>query len=241
MPIDLPPPIKIELQRSITENPFLISDASRKTKKPKLKQFPYVPPLESKPNLTKYNPPLKGLVHFWKGPMAFPEIESMRVPDGWTEEYVMPIGAPGPREHRFRKKGDSWSRLDLSCFGSEQEHDKSKLLDDTLRAAPHEIVGEELDLLRKNKISSEALPIAGQVAYARTKDWNGRTVIESQGVNKDGDHFYAITYGVPSFGRAPTVESTIIFVANTDKFKKYLPAMKKSMRSIKWTDSKKTN
>ena len=241
MPIDLPPPSKIEVRSEKQRNQYIISDASNKTNESKLMQAPLVAPRHSKPNLPKYDPPLKGLVHFSKGPMAFPEIESMRIPDGWTEEYVMPIGAPGPRYHHFEKKGDNDSVFVLACSAYEDDAEASKLLETTLKAPPHIIEEEELQLLREKDVAHRGLPVLAQISLARTVDWNGKRVIESQGIDKDNKHFYAITYSVMSIGRAPLIDSTIKFEAKEAIFLKYLPAMKKSMRSIKWTDSNKVS
>ena len=237
MPIELPPPIKIEIQRSRSENLFLISDASRKAKEPKLKQFPYVPPLDSKPNLPKYDPPLKGLVHFSKLPVAFPEIESMRIPNGWTEEYVRQGGAPGPKIHWFKRKGDGWYGLILDYRGLEPANDLTKELNDLFAAPPHEIKDQELKFLQERRVAVRGLPDSAKLKFARTVDWNGKRVIESQGIEDDGNHFYGITYATTRLGNAPIADTTIKFEAKEAIFLKYLPAMKKSMRSIKWTDS----
>lgn len=104
MPIDLPPPSIIEVRSEKQRNQYIISDASNKTNESKLMQAPLVAPRHSKTNLPKYNPPLKGLVHFSKLPVAFPEIESMRIPNGWTEEYVRQGGAPAQKCIGSREK-----------------------------------------------------------------------------------------------------------------------------------------
>ncbi len=179
--------------------------------------------------------PIKGpTLYGAKLPLVpMPEIRSMRLPKGWLED-VAPLSAiPGQCEHEFHPPGDKDTRLRFYCTGMNIIAEGARQLADTLQMKPHELTEEEMKLITANN-SQSIVPYQLRHSIARTGLWNGKIVIEADGILKNDDRYYGISYDGRDFHKDPVIEMEIVFIASPRKFQQHQAEVKQCLKSINW-------